>query len=181
MLINTLLPTLLSTAKDPTADVRILSTTSMGYAFHPRGGISFAELDSRNPMSRLLLGGWLRYGHSKLANILYAAELARRYPSLTSLSIHPGVVATELISGQAWQTRLFIYITTMGMGGHLTPEQGAWNSVYCAAVAKKSEVVNGGFYYPVGVHARDKLNKTATDEELARKLFEWTQDVLGKF
>ncbi|OAF98767.1 oxidoreductase [Paraphaeosphaeria sporulosa] len=182
MLIDVLLPTLLRTARTPASDVRILSTTSMGYGFHPGNGISFAELDSRSSMPRFMLGGWVRYGHSKLANILYPAELARRYPEITSLSIHPGVVATDLMYKQDWQTRWFIHITCWLQGlKYLTPHQGCWNQVYCAAVAKKEELVNGGFYYPVGLHAPDKLDKAATDANLAGRLWEWTQGVLQKF
>jgi retinol dehydrogenase 12 len=39
---------------------------------------------------------FVRYGQSKLANILYIAELSRKYPSITFAAIHPGVVATNL-------------------------------------------------------------------------------------
>lgn len=182
MLINTLLPTLLRTASSPTSDVRILSTTSMGFGFHPKAGISFSELDAHSPMSRFMFGGWIRYGQSKLANILYPAELARRYPSITSISLHPGVVATDLIYHQHWQTRWFIRIATWMQGiEYLKPNQGCWNQVYCATVAKKEELVNGGFYYPVGVHSPGKLDATAGDAELAGRLYEWTQRVLERF
>ncbi|KAL1597689.1 hypothetical protein SLS60_008175 [Paraconiothyrium brasiliense] len=182
MLINVLLPILLRTAKGPSSDVRILSTTSMGYGFHPRSGISFEELDAHSSMSRLMFGGWIRYGHSKLANILYAAELARRYPEITSISIHPGVVATDLMWNQSWQTRWFIHITCWIQGiKYLTPHQGCWNQVYCAAVAKNDELVNGGFYYPVGLHSPDKLDKAASDDKLAGRLWDWTQSVLQRF
>ena len=182
MLIDCLLPTLLRTAEAPNSDVRILSTTSMGYGFHPGNGISFEELDAHKGMSRFLLGGWIRYGHSKLANILYPAELARRYPKIKSMSIHPGVVATDLMYDQSWQVRWFIHITCWMQGlKYLTPHQGCWNQVYCAAVAKKDELVNGGFYYPVGVHSPGKLDKTARDEKLAGRLYEWTQGILEKF
>jgi hypothetical protein len=53
--------------------------------------------------------------------------------------------------------------------------------VYCAAVAKKEELVNGSFYLPVGLHASDKLDKAAGDRELAGRLWGWTQDVLQRF
>ncbi|KAJ4299744.1 hypothetical protein N0V90_004990 [Kalmusia sp. IMI 367209] len=182
MVIDCLLPTLLRTADLPNSDVRILVTTSMGYGFHPSNGISFAELDNRSPMSRLMLGGWIRYGHSKLANILYPSELARRYPQITSVSVHPGVVATDLMYNQTWQVRWFIHITCWMQGiKYLTPQQGAWNQVWCATVAKKKELVNGGFYYPVGVEKLSKLDKTANDKDLAGRLWNWTQDVLQRF
>lgn len=182
MLIDCLLPTLLRTAKAPDSDVRILCTTSLGFAFHPRGGFSFKELDAHKPMSRLLLGGWIRYGQSKLANILYPVELARRYPQITSVSIHPGVVATDLIDSQPWQTRWFIAISCWTQGlDYMPPHKGCWNQVYCATVAKKEELVNGGFYIPVGKHDPGKLDKTAQDAELAGRLWTWTQGVLERF
>ena len=182
MLIDWLLPTLLRTAKAPESDVRILSTTSMGYGFHPSCGISFEELDAHKPMMRFMFGRWIRYGHSKLANILYPSELARRYPQITSISIHPGLVATDLVYSQPWHIRWFVHVTSWMQGlTYLTPHQGCWNQVFCATVAKKEELVNGGFYYPVGVYSPEKLDKTAKDEALTGRLWEWTQAVLEKF
>ena len=64
---------------------------------------------------------------------------------------------------------------------YLEPRQGCWNQVFCAAVAKKEELVNGGFYYPVGVHSPGKLDAAAGDAELAGRLYEWTQRVLERF
>lgn len=49
------------------------------------------QYDSR-PYSR-----WGAYGQSKLANLLFTYELAKRLPShVTANAVHPGVVATEL-------------------------------------------------------------------------------------
>lgn len=45
---------------------------------------------------------------------------------------------------------------------------------------KNEELVNGGFYYPVGLHSPDKLDKTATDAKLAGRLWDWMQGVLAK-
>ena len=95
MLIKQLLPILLKSAEDPKSDVRIILLTSVGWRGHPKGGIQFSTL---NTVQDSLLGRWVRYGQSKLANIVYAAEIARRYPTITCLSVHPGVVATDLVS-----------------------------------------------------------------------------------
>lgn len=181
MLIHELLPVLLATAKKPGSDVRILNLTSLGYAFHPPSGISFAELSAHKPMTRLLMGGWVRYGHAKLANILYASELARRYPQITSVSIHPGTVYTDLCIGQPWYNRWFIYGACYLQGIKLiSPDQGCWNQVWCAAGAKKQELANGSFYLPVGIEAFETLDKTAQSEKLGKELWEWTEDVLAK-
>jgi NAD(P)-dependent dehydrogenase (short-subunit alcohol dehydrogenase family) len=183
MLTQVLLPTLLRTAQEPNSDVRIISLTSLGYALHERDGISFAELDSHSTMSRKLLGGWVRYGQSKLANILYPAELARRFPDIISVSVHPGVVETPLVHNQSWPNRALINVSQWLTNNKLLePDQGAWNTVWAAAAATKSDLRNGGFYTPIGVEGSESvLDKTAKDEKLAAKLYEWTEGVLAKF
>ena len=182
MLTDCLLPTLLRTAKEPNSDVRILNLTSEGYGFHPRGGISFSELNSGSMMTRLIGGGWVRYGHSKLANILFASELARRYPQITSVSIHPGVVMTDLYTSQSMLNRWFLNFSMWVMWiTPMEPHQGSWNQTWCAAAVKKEELVNGGFYYPVGAEQTHKLDKSAKSEKLAKDLWEWTEGVLAKF
>ena len=45
----------------------------------------------------------------------------------------------------------------------------------------KNEVVNGGFYRPVGVLSNDKLDKVATSEDFARELWEWTETALKDY
>jgi NAD(P)-dependent dehydrogenase (short-subunit alcohol dehydrogenase family) len=182
MLTDCLLPTLLRTAKEPNSDVRILNITSMGYQFHPLSGISFGELNSGSTMKRLFMGAWVRYGQSKLANILFSSELARQHPEITSISIHPGVVVTDLYHTQGWYNRWFIDFTCWAQGLKLMEaHQGAWNQVWCATVAKKEGLVNGSFYYPVGVEKPDFLDKSAKSEKLAKELWDWTEGVLAKF
>lgn len=182
MLTRCLLPTLLRTAEAPNSDVRIINLTSLGYAFHPSSGISFKELNSGSPMKRMLLGGWVRYGHSKLANILYAAELARRHPQITSVSVHPGVVMTDLYYHQPWYNRWFIDFGCWVQGlKYLEPHKGSHNQTWCAAGAKKQDLANGKFYTPVGVESWNALDKTARSEKLAKELWDWTEGVLLKF
>jgi NAD(P)-dependent dehydrogenase (short-subunit alcohol dehydrogenase family) len=184
MLTQHLLPFLLKAADEPNSDVRVIANTSDGYAFHQliKGGIDFAALDTRSPMNKWLLGPWQRYGQSKLANILFAAELARRYPQITSVVIHPGVVKTPLVTGMTGFHYWFT-ITTCWLSGvkMVEPTQGAWNQLWCAAGAKKSELRNGGFYRPVGVDDTADLQGEAKNVELAAKLWEWTEGVLRKF
>lgn len=126
-----------------------------------------------------IAGPWIRYAQSKLANIVYAAELARRYPSITCLSVHPGVIATELVTNLGAFNKAFVYVTTTGQ--RLTPEEGVHSQLYAAAGAKKEGLVNGGFYMPVGVLANGKLDKVAKSERLATDLWEWTEKALEGF
>jgi len=183
MLTRELMPILLKTAKEPSSDVRVISNTSAGYEFHRaiKGGISFDELDAGSTMSRILLGAWIRYGQSKLANILFAAELARRHPELTSVAIHPGLVKTPMNTDMAGWSKTFVNVTSRISGERwLEPHEGVLNQLWCAAGANKEALRNRGYYTPGGVDSTEKLTAEARDEDLAGRLWEWTEKVLLK-
>lgn len=120
------------------------------------------------------------YSQAKLANIIYAAELSRRYPHILSVSVHPGVVKTGLVTNLPPVKRAFVGVTNW-IQGMLEPHQGCWSQLWVAAAAKRDELVNGAFYMPVGVESNSMLDKTAKDEMLARRLWEWTDEVLAKY
>ena len=172
LLIKLLLPTLTRSAETPGADVRIVSLTSQGYRGNPTGGIIFEKL--RTTQADIGVGGdWRRYGQSKLANILYATELARRYPNITSVSIHPGVVATGLVGNLSFMNKALVYVTNIGKVQVAT--DGASNQLW-AATGKKEDIANGAYYEPVGTLGY--LSKNAKSEKLAGELWEWTQKEL---
>lgn len=75
------LPALLRTAENPNTDVRAMILTSLGFRSHPKGGIIFEDLKTVQDFGPF--GSWMRYGQSKLVNVLYARETARRYPSFS--------------------------------------------------------------------------------------------------
>ena len=183
LLTKKLLPFLLEAAKAPGADVRVVSNTSEGYEFHRLidGGISFAELESGSTMDRALLGPWVRYGQSKLANILFAAELGRRYPQIMSVSVHPGVVKTPMLYGLQGHNKWFSDFG-MWMKGMVAvePHEGALNQLWCAAGAGREELMNGTAYWPVGVDYTENLRPLGTDKELAKRLWDWTEEIISK-
>lgn len=174
LLIKLLLPTMLQTAERPGADVRIVSNTSVGFKGHPRNGIDFPNL--RTTQETPLIGHWIRYGQSKLANILYASEIARRHPQITSTSVHPGVINTGLVSDLGLLNRAFVWVTTWGKMVPL--EEGAKNQLWCATV-EKGNITNGGFYEPVGIPGEH--DKLSNDAKLAAELWEWTQTELAGY
>ena len=61
-----------------------------------------------------LTGRFLRYGKSTLVNTIYAAELACRYPDIISVSLHPGVIHTNLWNGLDILNWIFLYVATLG-------------------------------------------------------------------
>ncbi|KAF1958988.1 NAD(P)-binding protein [Byssothecium circinans] len=175
LLVRKLLPLLEKTAALPGTDARIIMVTSLAWKGTPSGGIQFDKLRSEQDLP--VLGPWLRYGQSKLANMLYARELAERFPSIISLSIHPGVVKTALVTALTWSQRMMVYIPNIGK--MLTPEQGTYNLLW-AITAKKDTVRSGAFYVPVGRLASDKTSDSE-NPELPKKLWEWTEAELAQY
>lgn len=173
LLIKLLLPILLQTAAAP-ADVRIITLSSLGFRGHPKGGIVFRAL--RTPQDSPL-GPWIRYGQSKTANILFAAELARRHPTILSVSVHPGVVHTDLVGNLGLANRMLVHVTNIGQ--IVTPAEGAHNQLW-AATSPRSQIVSGAFYEPVGLLST-KLDATSRSEKLAAELWDWTEQALKDY
>lgn len=178
-LVKLLLPTMEATAQGG-HDVRVIWNTSLGY--RGASGIDFATL--KTPQACLspvyVMSDWFRYGQSKLANLLYAREIAARYPSITSVSIHPGVSETGLVTGLGAFNRWFVWATTLRV--KVPIEQCAWNQQWAAVAPKgegEREVVSGTFYEPVGI--KGGLTKAGGDDGLAKELWEWTQKELEAF
>ncbi|MEM9695753.1 MAG: SDR family NAD(P)-dependent oxidoreductase [Myxococcota bacterium] len=75
-----------------TSSGRVVMVSSNAHFRAPKEGIEFDNLDGAKRYN-----GWLNYGQSKLANILFANELALRLPSgQTANALHPGVIRTNL-------------------------------------------------------------------------------------
>ncbi|KAH8904902.1 NAD(P)-binding protein [Coniochaeta sp. PMI_546] len=164
-----LLPVLRATAARPEhPDVRVVVLTSAGLGFAPASG--FDESWVRTDGSAVYT--FTRYGQSKLANALFARELAKRYPEITAVAVHPGAVNTNLI-GPFAQTGLIGRLAGLLMKPlAASPETGAKNQLW-ASVSK--EVKNGEYYMPVGVVGWGRGTANARNDELAKKLWEWTE------
>lgn len=177
LLTKLLMPTLLETAKRPGADVRVITLTSAGHHVTVSGGLKFDQAGLEKEST------WRRYGNSKLANLLFARELAEQYPTITSLSVHPGVIVTDLFTNIAtnvfMKVGIWIYgFLAMVLPGHYkNAEGGALNSTWCAT-SPKENLVNGAFYRPVGV--KNDGSKWAQDKGLQKKLWEWTETEISK-
>ncbi|MBZ9711803.1 SDR family oxidoreductase [Deinococcus multiflagellatus] len=93
-----------------------------------------------DPEFRRGYGGWAAYAQSKLANILFARELARRERGVLSSSLHPGMVATGFAHNNGgWVSRLYGIVDRFA----LTPEQGAQTTLHVAT----APLTASGRYY----------------------------------
>jgi NAD(P)-dependent dehydrogenase (short-subunit alcohol dehydrogenase family) len=118
---------------------RVVVVGSMAHAQTPPGGIQFDNLSGQ---------GWERqaYGHSKLANGLFSLELAKRLADTraTSNSLHPGVVATNIMRNMNFRPPA----GGGGGGGGFSfesPAQGAATSCYLASHPSLASVT--GLYF----------------------------------
>lgn len=176
LLTKLLLPTLLKTAETH-GDARIVTLSSAGHAIGVAGGLIFDQQELERQ------GTWKRYGQSKLCNLLFAREIAERYPSITSVSIHPGVIFTDLFASVRTNVFLKAGLWLYGLLFFLIPghfssaEGGALNQTW-AATAKKGELVNGSYYKPVGV--KSDGSRSARDSGLQKKLWEYTEAELER-
>ena len=141
------------------APSRIINVSS---GAHQGGTIDFADLQSERRYDSVRV-----YGRTKLANVLFTYELARRLrgTGVTANCLHPGVIATRLLAD---------YMNLPLVGGALartfggSPEAGSATSVYLAS-SPELEGVTGKYF----VERREARSSRASyDEESQRRLWE---------
>ena len=151
------------------APARVVTVSSNVQAI---GRIDFDDLQGERSYS-----GARAYNQSKLANVLHTRELARRYPNILSVSIHPGRVETNL-SNVIFEENNFngkfqrVYDF---LAGPMNVQQGALTQIW-AATWNRGEVENGAYYTPVG--KKNPGAKLSRDVELAKRLWDWTENEL---
>lgn len=112
------------------------------------------------------------YAQSKLANILFTRELARREEArgVTVNCLHPGAVATNIWPEAKWYERLFSRLLKLFL---ISPEQGARTSIWLASNAIGGRVTGGYFE-----KCREKTpSKAARDDEAAAKLWKLSEEL----
>lgn len=142
--------------RDRLSGGRIVNTSS---GAHSVGSIDPADLSSTRSAYRT----FSVYGSAKQANILFAAEAARRWPEILSTSYHPGVVRTRF-----GHDNLLVSGFYRLMPGLRSPAKGAETLVWLATT-DAGDVVPGGFYLD------RKLRRPAAkaaDANLAARLWE---------
>jgi NAD(P)-dependent dehydrogenase (short-subunit alcohol dehydrogenase family) len=142
-----------------TAAARIVNTAS---GAHHGQLLDFADLQSERNYRGLRV-----YGRSKLANILFTRELARRLAGtgVTANCLHPGFVATRIGDNNNLLFRVGLAIAKRFA---LSPEKGAQTIVYLAS-SPEVAATSGGYFYecrPANPSA------AARDDAAARRLWD---------
>jgi NAD(P)-dependent dehydrogenase (short-subunit alcohol dehydrogenase family) len=149
------------------APARVVNTASRA---HVRHLLDFDDLQLTKGYS---LGR--AYGRSKLANILFTRELARRLAGtgVTANCLHPGFVATGL--GQRNRSIFGLVVRSfMLLAG--PPEPGAETIVHLASSPDVAAIA-GGYFVPVGKQAEP--SSAACDDAVARRLWDESERIAG--
>ncbi|KAJ3829618.1 short chain dehydrogenase [Lentinula raphanica] len=137
-----LLPLLKTIAAMPDSHVRIVNVSSFGYFFaYAASKPDFSSLEGLNQKT---WSTWVRYGRSKLMNILFTNELQKRLTesgtnNIYCLSVHPGGVSTELTRGPLQSWPFLAPLEQIARMFLATPEQGALTQLYAAGSLEVEE------------------------------------------
>jgi NAD(P)-dependent dehydrogenase (short-subunit alcohol dehydrogenase family) len=161
LLTNLLLDTLKASAP-----ARIINVSSDA---HQSGRINFADLQGQQRY-----GGWRAYCQSKLANLLFTYELARRLDGtgVSANAMHPGFVATRFGRNNHGMFALFIRLAQLTA---LSPEQGAETLIYLAT-SPEVEGITGTYFVkkrPV------KSSSISYDQTAAQHLWQLSTNLTG--
>jgi retinol dehydrogenase-12 len=136
-----------------------------------RRGLDFDDLQSERAYS-----GFRAYGRSKLANVLFTRELARRLARdrITANALHPGFVRSEFGRGGDAQG-MYALGVRLGAPFAISPEKGARTSVYLAS-SPEAEGMTGGYYYKC---RPAQPSSAARDDHAARRLWDVSEKLVG--
>ncbi len=136
---------------------RVVTTASDA---HKSGRLDLEDLQSEHGYSAMRV-----YGTSKLCNVLFTRELARRAPQLHANCFHPGVVRTGFGKNEGGIWKL---ATTLGGPFFRSPERGARSLVWLA-LSREAAPLNGEYVEDEKVRAP---SAQAQDPQLAAGLWE---------
>lgn len=149
---------------------RVVILSSDAHRAAPKEGIRFDDLSAEKSYS-----GWSAYGQSKLANLLFAKELARRLQGKqTANAVHPGVIQTNL--GRHMSP---VANALFGLGNPLflkSVPEGAATQCY-VAVHPSAASVSGEYFSHCNVA---KPRRIAESSELAKKLWDVSERIVSE-
>jgi WW domain-containing oxidoreductase len=150
---------------------RVVMLSSAAHRGTPSGGIQFDDLSFARGYS-----DWRAYGQSKLANLLFAKSLAKRFAGTTKTAnaVHPGVIATNL-GRHVNPILLALYPVATAIAMKTIPEGSATQCF--VAVHPSLEGVSGEYFADCNVASASRY---ARDEALAERLWEVTERIVAE-
>ena len=147
---------------------RVINVSSIA---HHHAHLQLDQLkDGPNPYN-----GLQAYAQSKLANVLFTRELIRKYPSIISHSLHPGVVRTQFGNKHSkWYLSLFWHFWKMFM---VSSQKGAATSIYLASSDELPE--ENGLFFDEKQRIRTAA-AAASNDILAKQLWELSEQLIAE-
>ncbi|KAJ3158790.1 hypothetical protein HDU86_002471 [Geranomyces michiganensis] len=167
-----LLPVIKATAALPLTGVRIVNVSSLAHHF-TRGTMTFETLENVN---QSFGSAWLRYGQSKLANLLFTKGLQQR---LEEKNIYVNAVHLGLINSGLWSSGNLISRVSSAFGSltMITPYKGALTQLYCATSPEIEEKqYRGQFFKAIAQHATP--TSQAQNQTLVDNLWSLSEKIL---
>jgi WW domain-containing oxidoreductase len=154
---------------DLAENARVVVLSSAAHARAPTGGIEFDNLSGKNGYDP-----WVAYGQSKLANLLFAKELAQRLAGTgkTANAVHPGVINTKLARSRP--IIAFAMHIAEPIGFKSIP-QGAATQCY-VATHPKLERVSGEYFADCNVA---RSTRASRDPALAARLWAESERIVA--
>lgn len=176
------------------ADVRVIALSSLAWQMSP------TDLKTLTSTQALLQHTtWARYGASKAANVMFAAELARRFGgevaadtnadgsetkskkgTLTAVSVHPGVIPDTQLYDRTTSANPVARVAldlVQRLGLMPSTRKGTFNQLWAATTPDLRQLENGGHYFPVGVRVHAGPFE---GEAMGKAFWEWTEKAIGR-
>ena len=152
-------------------DGRVVILSSAAHTMPYKEGIQFDNLSGDKEYT-----GFRAYGQSKLANVLFANELARRFEGTnkTAFSVHPGGINTNL--GRHMSGPSTILFPLVGWIGMKNIPQGA--ATQCYVTAHPDAPQHSGEYF-ADSNVKQK-SKHGQNDEMGRKLWDVSEEIVAK-
>ncbi|MDG5819454.1 oxidoreductase [Natronococcus sp. A-GB7] len=168
-------------ATDGEEPARVVTVSS---AVHERGEIRFEDLHGERSYDE-----WEAYAQSKLANVLFAYELERRFLTAglnaDSMAVHPGYANTNLQYRGPEQRGSRLRMAAMKLTNEIIAQPSATGALPTLYAATAPEAEGGAYYGPSGLASirgtpeRQASSERSYDEETARWLWAVSRDLTG--
>lgn len=150
-----------------TKDSRVVVVSSHAHKF-AKNGLDFDDLQAEKSYSAFKV-----YGKSKLANIYFARELARRWPGVKVNSLHPGFVRSRFgLDGD--NSRIMEIAMYPIRPFAISPAKGARTSIY---LASESDISTGEYYFRCRTSTP---SVAARNDEAARRLWAISEELTAR-
>lgn len=163
---------------------RVVSLSSnTHWLLAPLEGILFDDLSAEKSYNM-----WTRYGHSKLANVLFAYELNKRYSSknVIGVSAHPGVISSTNLNKHLGMFGMGVFLyriyATRGFSG-FSSSAVKFKSIPAGSsttlvAALDPNVKAGAYYDDCQVGSGQYVHELAYDDEQAKRLWEVSEQMI---